>query len=258
METQGSMEAMAVLLILPLISCVCLSMYFIIRYTHFSGRKIFIRVFFITFFVAILIPYSGTLYSFDVFEGAMTKLDAILVMFSHVPSLVIILLIMIRICQSGTFFNQAELVETVDKKKPDIKSFVINLGLGGTVYAIAYLIFAIFFQWQFDEFRTFYSDTPWGQGFWSGNNSLLFIFASFTIIRGMFYGFIALILLSMVNKSKIVYITSICLIFISPALNHLVPNTFMPSIVRFLHLISMTGSMLLFGIIMGNILWRRN
>jgi hypothetical protein len=155
------------------------------------------------------------------------------------------------------FRKKDGLVAIIDKKKQDIKSLALNLGLGGLVYAVAYFIFAIFFQWRFNEFRIFYSDTPWGQGFWSGNSFFLFIFVSFTIIRGLFYSFIALLLLSMVNKSKIIYITSICLIFISPALNHLVPNTFMPTIVRILHFISMTGSMLLFGIIMGNILWGR-
>jgi hypothetical protein len=252
METQGSLGAVAVIYVLPFITLVCFAIYFIIKHTNFFGRKLFINIFFIVFFVVFFVPYSGTLYSFDAFEGTMTILDAILVIFSHVPSLIITLLVMINIFQ-----KKDGLVATVEKKKQDIKSLAINLGISGIVYAGAYFLFAIFFQWRFNEFRTFYSDTLWGQAYWGGNNFLLFIFVSFTIIRGMFYGFIANLMFTMVTKSNIVYITSICLLFISPAFNHLVPNIFVPTTVRILHLISVTGSMLLFGIIVGNILWGR-
>jgi hypothetical protein len=43
--------------------------------------------------------------------------------------------------------------------------------------------------------------------------------------------------------------------YLCTAFQLIIPNKLFPDIVRIAHLIEMTGSMLLFGIIVGNILW---
>jgi hypothetical protein len=61
----------------------------------------------------------------------------------------------------------------------------------------------------------------------------------------------------MVNKNKGVFITSVCLVYLCTAVMLIIPNALFPDIVRIGHLIEMTSSMFLFGLITGNILWAK-
>jgi len=56
-------------------------------------------------------------------------------------------------------------------------------------------------------------------------------------------------------KNKPAFLISVCLIYLCTAVVLIIPNVLFPDMVRIAHLIEMSGSMLLFGIIAGNILW---
>ena len=154
------------------------------------------------------------------------------------------------------FFQNKDAANIIVKRqKIDIKTIAIKLGLCGVVYLGAYFLFALFFQWQFEEFRIFYWYTPWGQAAWGGNYSGIIPWLSITILRGVLNGLFILPMLSVIDKNKTTFIIGICLIYVAPAINHVAPNPMYPDTVRLVHLVAMTGSMLLFGIIVGNILW---
>ena len=231
----------------------CFAVYFIIRHTHYSGIKLFTRILYVMFFVVFFITNTGAMYSLNAFDGDMTALDMILTMITGLLSLLATIPILMKFFQ-----NKGVAGVIVSSKKIDIKTTLAKLGLCGIVYLAAYFLFAYFFQWRFEEFRMFYAYTPWGQAAWGGNHSEMIPWLSITIIRGILNGFFILPMLSMIDKNKITFITGICLIYIAPAVNHLTPTPMFPDTVRIVHLVAMTGSMLLFGIIMGNILWGKD
>ena len=51
------------------------------------------------------------------------------------------------------------------------------------------------------------------------------------------------------------FIISVCLIYLSTAIVLIIPNVLFPEKVKIAHLIEMSSSMLIFGVIVGNILW---
>ena len=78
------------------------------------------------------------------------------------------------------------------------------------------------------------------------------------IIRGILFGLAILPIKNMVNRHKIVFIISVCLIYLCTAIVLIIPNVLFPDIVRIAHLIEMSSSMLSFGIIVGYILYGNN
>jgi len=81
------------------------------------------------------------------------------------------------------------------------------------------------------------------------------IIIPFQIVRGILFGLAIIPIKNMVNKNKIVFIISVCLIYLCTAIVLIIPNVLFPDTVRIAHLIEMSSSMLLLGIIVGNILW---
>jgi len=229
---------------------ICFTIYFIIKHTHYAGKKLFVRMLYVLFFTMFFITFLGAMYSVDAFEGRVTRLDFLLVMLTGLISLLPTLLLMIKL-----FGNKDEKTTIIENSKLDIKTVVVILGICGLVYFVAYFIFAYLVQWQFEEFRNFYSDTQWGRAAWGGDYSGLFPWLSITILRGILNGLFVLPLLSMITKNKRTFLVGLCLIYLAPAINHIAPNPMFPDTVRLLHLAAMTGSMLSFGIIVGNILW---
>ena len=191
------------------------------------------------------------MYSLIAFEGRITALDFLFNMIVGLIALLVTIPVMIKFFQ-----NKGACNITSEYIKNDLKATVVKLGLCGITYFVAYFIFAFFFQWRFEVFRSFYSATQWGQTAWGGNISGLFPFLSITFIRGILNGVFILPLVSMITKSKHKFVTAICLVCIAPAMNHIPPNPIFPDMVRFVHLGGMTGTMLLFSLVAGNILWR--
>ena len=229
----------------------CFTAYFIVKHANFCGRKLFAHALYVMFFVIFFITYVFALYSVQAFYF-MTWLDMILPMFSGLFALLAMIPLMIKL-----FKNEITKTSVVEHKKLIVKDTLKMLGLCALVYLGAYAIFMFGIQWQFVEFRAFYADTTWAQTLRGENFAGIVPYILFQLIRGVLNGFFILPMLFIITKSKFVFITAICLIYLAPGINHLLPNPMIPDIVRYLHLVGMTGSMLLFGIVAGNILWGR-
>ena len=231
---------------------VCFAIYFIVKHTPYAGKKLFFRTLYILFLTMFFITFLGAMYSADAFDGKVTRLDFLSVMLTGLFSLLVTIPLMIRF-----FGNKSEAIAVIEIKKLDIKTTAQFLAFCGVLYMAVYFLFAFFVQWQFADFREFYGDTQWGQAAWGDDNSGLFAWLSITLIRGMLNGLFVLPLLAMITQNKRVFIIGLCLIYLAPALSHLSPNPMFPDTVRYLHLVAMAGSMLLFGLIVGNVLWKK-
>ena len=232
---------------------VCFIIYFIINNTHYTGRRLFVSMLYVLFFTMFFITFLGAMYSVSAFEGRVTRLDFLFVMLSGLFALLATIPLMIKL-----FGKKNEDTTIVENRKLDLKTVIQILAFCGLLYIVVYFIFAFFVQWQFVEFRNFYSDTQWGQAAWGGDRSGLFPWLSITLIRGILNGLFVLPLLSMITKNKRTFLIGLCLIYLAPAVNHIAPNPMFPDTVRLLHLTAMAGSMLLFGLIVGNILWGKS
>jgi len=120
------------------------------------------------------------------------------------------------------------------------------------------MLFGYFVAWQFEELRLFYSDSTEKLSFWgqmANNIKTNPIIIPFQILRGILFGIAIIPIKNMVSKNKTVFIISVCLIYLCTAVVLIIPNVLFPDMVRIAHLMEMSSSMLLFGIIVGNILW---
>jgi hypothetical protein len=119
------------------------------------------------------------------------------------------------------------------------------------------MIFGYFVAWQFEELRLFYSGSTEKLSFWGkmANNILTNpIIVPFQILRGILFGAAIIPIRNMIN-TKNTFIASVCLVYLCTAVQLVIPNVLFPDVVRIAHLIEMSSSMLLFGLIVGNILW---
>ncbi|GHU70592.1 hypothetical protein FACS189450_05270 [Spirochaetia bacterium] len=228
---------------------VCFTIYFIIHHTKYNGKKLFFNLLFIMFFVQAFMTQMETLF----FTGAfpvLTKLDIGLIMAANLIPLSAVILLLIKFFQ-----NKNAAIET---EKHNINRVMAKLGIIGIIYLFVYMIFGYFVAWQFEELRIFYSNSAEKLGFFEhllSNLQANPVIYPFQILRGILFGVFVLPLINMVNKNKRVFITSVCLVYLCTAVMLIIPNALFPDIVRIGHLIEMTGSMFLFGIITGNILW---
>jgi len=186
----------------------------------------------------------------------LTKIDILLIMAaSLIPLLAVIPLAMkLFIMKSKSINENPEIV----KQSLNIKNMLIKLGIIGAIYLFVYMFFGYFVAWQFEDLRIFYTGTPEKLPFFKHIADLILnnpIIYPFQILRGILFAVFIFPLLNMINKSKITFIISVCLVYLSTAVMLVIPNVLFPDVVRYGHLIEMLSSMLLFGIITGNVLW---
>jgi hypothetical protein len=191
------------------------------------------------------------------FGGAfpiLTKADVVLIMISNLIPLIAVLPLEIRFFQN----RSAESEEMTQRTIFDKKSLIIRLGIIGIIYLCVYMLFGYFVAWQFEALRVFYSGSAEKLSFWEKMIDNLRNDAGiipFQIVRGILFALFALPLINLLAKNKLICIVGICLVYLSTAVLLLIPNPLFPDTVRIAHLIEMTTSMLLFGIIAGNMLW---
>jgi hypothetical protein len=222
---------------------ICFTMYFIVKNTHLPRRRLFFYIVFVLFFVNSFMMQIETL----LFSGAfpvLTKLDIILIMITSIFPLLATTPLIIK------FFQNKEAV--AGENDIDKKSLIIKLGIIGIVYPCLYYLFGYFVVMRlfFDAAQPFYAETI------AGITGVNFSFFPIQIIRGILFGIFVLPLKSMFDN-KTTFIASVCFVYLCTAVQLIVPNSLMPDLVRLAHLIEISSSMLLFGIIVGNILWRR-
>ncbi len=230
---------------------VCFTIYFIIRHTHFKGVRLFLNLLFIFFFVQHFMTQIETLFFGHSF-AVLTKLDIIYIMLAGLFPLMATTPLLIKF-----FKNDAVEAEI---EKPNITDTLLRLGLIGVIYLFVYMLFGYFVAWQFEELRVFYSGTATKMGFWEHifdnlvqTNPVIF---PFQIVRGILFGLFILPLRNMINQKK-TFVTSVSLVYLGTAILLIIPNVLFPDTVRLAHLLEMTTSMLLFGVIVGILLWKR-
>jgi len=227
----------------------CSITYFIIRHASIGGKKLSIRLVCMMFFVVYFVPQalgaeSANVHGMPWYDFMLTTIPGLVSLLATIP-------LMVR------FFQNKNVVEAVgERKKLSVKDTAIKIGLGGLVVAGTYILFLFVVQRHIEEYRMFYADTAWMQAV-HGENIVGLFYPLFSIpfLRGVIYGLLMLPLLTIITKSKIVFIIAVCLLVLAPGVALIAPNPLLPDTVRLLLMASMTITMLLLGIFTGNVLW---
>jgi hypothetical protein len=251
-ELGSSGDPTAILFLFICCSWTCFAVFFVIKYTNYSGKILFFNLLFVFFFVQYFMTQIETLFFGNAFT-ILSKLDIILLMLAGLLPLSGAIVLLIK------YFQNKNAVYVRDKI--NIKDISIKLGIIGVIYLCVYMIFGYFVAWQFEELRLFYTGSTIKLSFWgqmANNIKTNPIIIPFQILRGILFGIAIIPVKNMIIKNKMVFIISVCLIYLCTAIGLITPNVLFPDKVRIAHLIEMSSSMLLFGIIVGNILWDNN
>ena len=249
MKSSGG-SSLSMLLMLVYAAWICFTMYFIVRHSCIVGKKLLVSLVIVMFFNLSFMTQFETLIFGSAFP-ALTKQDVFLIMASALLGIAAAAFLIVLFFQN----KNAAAAEF----KFSIKSILIKLGIIGIIYSCVYFLFGYFVAWQFEELRLFYTGSSANDITQSyaetalRSQTLLFFFQ---ILRGILFGVFILPLKKMIDDKKI-FIISVCLVYLGTGFQLILPNPLFPDIVRYAHLIEMTSSMLLFGLIVGFILWRK-
>ena len=228
---------------------ICFTAYFIIRRSVYSPIKMFFGLLGVLFFIQCVMTQIETLLFINVFP-ALTIYDVVLIMLAGLFPLLAALPLLIK------FFRNKD--AGAEKNTLNIKSIALKLGVIGIIYLGIYMVFGYFVAWQFEELRVFYSGSAEKLSFLKQVFSNEPGFFLFQIFRGILLGLFIVPLINMVTKNKGAFIMSVCFVYLCMAVLLVIPNPLFPPMVRYGHLLEMASSMLLFGILTGNILWKES
>jgi len=248
-ELGSSGNSMSLIFFLISSAWTCFSICFVIKHTDYYGKKLFFNLLFVFFFVQYFMTQIETLFFGHAFT-VLTKFDIILLMLAGLFPLLGSTALLVKFFQ-----NKKAIYKEV---KINIKDILIKLGIIGVIYLCIYMLFGYFVAWQFEDLRIFYSGSSEKLSFWgqmANNIKSNPVIIPFQILRGILFGAAIIPIKRMINKSKFIFILSVCLIYLCTAIVLIIPNVLFPDMVRIAHLFEMSSSMLLFGIIVGNILW---
>ncbi|MCL2051410.1 MAG: hypothetical protein FWG91_06765 [Lachnospiraceae bacterium] len=247
-ETQTT--ASTLMMLLPIIWN-CFTAYFIIRNANVKGKKLFRSLMFVMFFIVYFFPQALGAEAADV--HGMPWHDFILLSIPGLISLLATLPLMVKFFQNK---NVADVIGEHEKLKFK-QRYAIKIGLGGLLLAGIYILFLLTVQRNVAEYRVFYQDTAWMQAA-HGENWPGFFYPLFSIpfFRGIINGVLILPLLPLIKKSKLVFTTAICLVFLAPAIAFGAPNPLFPDTVRLMLMASMIITMLSLGIFTGKVMWK--
>jgi len=230
---------------------ICFTIFFVVRHTQYSGKKLFISLVLVLFFIQYFMTQIETLFFGHAFT-ALTKMDIISIMLAGLFPTIGVVALLVKLFQNKN-------IEYV-KNKINIKEITAKLSIIGIIYLIVYMLFGYFVAWQFDELRLFYTGSTDKLSFVgqmvniSRTNPITF---PFQIIRGILFGLAIVPIKNMIGNKKYFKI-SVCLLYLCTAIVLIIPNVLFPDIVRIAHLIEMFSSMLIFGIIVGIIFCYNN
>jgi len=254
---RASGDPSAVIYVLIYAAIVCFTMFFIVRNTNYRGKKLFFHLVLIVFFITSFMMQIETL-AFGTAFPALTRIDIVFFMIGALLAILASAFLLVLFFQNKKAVAAEDTAAAKDLaatvKKINIKSALIKLGIIGILYAGVYMFFGYFVAMRFEATRLFYTGS-------SANNVSVplalpsqLLLVPFQIFRGILFGVFTLPLVKMIN-SKTKLIISICLVYLCPGMQLIIPNPLFPDMVRVAHLIEMTSSMLLFGLIVGSILW---
>ena len=248
-ELENPTNSFSLLFLFICCAWTCFTIYFIIKNTHYHGINLFLNIIFVVFVVQHFLMQIETLYFYDAFT-CVKRTDIILIMLAGLFPLAASIPLL-----SGFFQNKN--IE-INAQKMNVKNIIKKLCIIGLIYVCIYMAFGYFVAWQFEELRVFYSGSGEKLSFFGQMLNNIkndpFIFP-FQFMRGIIFGIAVIPLKKMVNRNKITFLVSVCLVCLCTAMLLLISNPLFPDMVRYGHLIEMSSSMLLFGIIVGNILW---
>ena len=237
-ELTSSDNPFMILFMMVYNACICFTMYFIIKHAHSRGKKLFLNMVFVMFFIQSFMPHIESLFFGSVFFE-LTKLDVILIMLAGLFPLLATVPLLLKFFQNK---NDLEI-----KTKINFNNILVKLGIIGVVYLCSYILLGFLMTWAFAEFKTHYGETI-------ANTPNVYLNVSVQIVRGILFGVFIIPLISII-KTKRIFILSVCMVYLCTGIQLLIPNDFFPEQLRYIYLIEMSGAMLLFGIFVGNILW---
>ena len=239
MKEMGSSDnPFLMLYMLVYCACICFTMYFIIKHAQSNGMKLYLNIVFVMFFVQSFMTHIETLFFGSTFYVA-TKLDIFLLMLSGLLPFIVTVPLFIK------FFQLKDNLSI--RNKTNYKNIPVKLGIIGIIYLCSYILWGFLMALIFSDFVTHYGEAI-------ENTPNVYLNASIQILRGILYGVFILPLLNMLN-SKRDFILSVCMVYLCTGIQLIIPNELFPERLRYIYLIEMTGAMLLFGIIIGNLLW---
>ena len=219
-------------------ACVCFTMYFIIKNAYSKGLKLFLYIFIVMFFIQTFMMHIETLF-FGSTLYVVTKLDILLLMLSGLLPFLATIPLLLK-------FFQIEKDSSIENKI-NYKFILIKLGIIGIMYLCSYILLGYLATWLFEEYKTHYGETI-------ANTPNVYLNASIQVIRGILYGVFIIPLLNIL-KTKRIFIMSVCMVYLCTSIQLIIPNNIFPDKLRYIYLFEMTGAMLIFGIVVGNILW---
>ena len=237
-EMSSSDNPFILLFMLVYCACICFTIYYIIKKAHSNGMMLFFYIIFVMFFVQSFMAHIETLFFGSTLFSA-TKLDAVLLMLSGLLPLAVVPLLI-------KFFQQKK--DLIAENKLNYKIIPVKLVIIGIAYLCSFVLFGFLMTLIFEDFRTHYGETI-------TNTPNGVLNASIQILRGVLYGAFIIPLLNIL-KSKREFIISVCLVYLCATIQLIIPNEMFTDRIRYIYLFEMTGAMLLFGIIVGNVLWR--
>jgi hypothetical protein len=251
-ELGASGDPLSLLYMLVASGWTCFTAYYIIKHSRIAGLGLIGAVLFVLFFVQYFMTQIETLLFNDAF-AALARRDVALIMLAGVPPL------LGTVPLAAKFFKTNAGAEYSASRR-SVKTILAKLLLIGVIYLCVYMLFGYFVAWQFEDLRLFYSGSRAKASFLGQmlnnmrTNPMIF---PFQILRGILFGSAIVPLLFTLEHSRRVFITSVCLVYLSTAMVLIIPNVLFPDTVRLGHLIEMSTSMLLFGFIGGSVLWGR-
>jgi hypothetical protein len=129
-------------------------------------------------------------------------------------------------------------------------------------YVLVYFLFGHYVAWQFEEVRIFYSGSPELRGFFEQFQHTLHAYPSilpFQLVRGFLWilaGLPVVLYLKGNNAEKLV--ACIFMYSVLPCILLIIDNPFMPTEVRLAHLLEVSTSNGLYGLLVGLIFSRRH
>jgi hypothetical protein len=249
-ELGSSGNPMALLFLLVSSAWTCFTIYFVIRHAKCSGKILYLNLLFVLFFIQYFMTQIETFFFGHAF--ILTKPDTFFIMLAGLFPLLGVAALLVK------FFQNKNIV--YENKKINIKEMSIKLGIIGIIYLCIYMFFGYFVAWQFEELRLFYTGSSEKLSFWgqmANNIKTNPIIIPFQIIRGILFGMAIIPIKKITEERKYIFIICVCLIYLCTAIGLIIPNVLFPDIVRIAHLMEMSSSMLVFGIIVGHILYEK-
>ena len=264
MEMEKSGTTISLLFIIIFAAWICFAMFFITKHTDIRGKKLYLNLTLVTFLITSLMTQIETVLFGSAFP-ALTRPDVLCIMLASLCAIAVTALPVTiffgnkNSVPAYTAFADTASVSTGRtnaapvKWEISIKNLLVKLGIIGIVYFCLYFLFGYFVAWQFSALREFYTGSAVNNISRTYTASIVsspVVLFLIQIVRGILFGAFIIPLRKMIN-TKPAFIISVCLVYLSTGMQLIIPNPLFPDIVRYAHLIEMTGSMLLFGLAAG-------